>query len=136
MASDRTLARIHRVRTLQLTLARAEEARTRAQVATEQTLSQRIAQLAEAVAPTSGSAVTLLAQSHYRERLNRSAQTAANRVRQAEVEASRAVEGTRAAKRDQTAVEKLIERARTVELRREARALEDQPVARKRHDPC
>ena len=44
------LNRIHRVRTLQLTLARADEARANAQVATESALSERIAQLAGAVA--------------------------------------------------------------------------------------
>lgn len=129
------LGRIHRVRTLQLTLARAEEARAHAQVATETALSARIAQLAEAVAPASGSAATLLAASHYRERLHNSAVAAANRVRGAEAEAARAAEGARAAKRDQSAVEKLIDRARAEALRCEMRALEDAP-SRKRHDPC
>lgn len=130
------LRRIHRVRTLQLTLARAEEARAHAQVATEQALSVRIAQLAEAVGPASGSATTLLAASHYRDRLHRSAIAAGNRLATAEAEASRAVEDARAAKRDQTAVEKLLDRARADALRREMRALEDQPPHGKRHGPC
>lgn len=130
------LGRIHRVRTLQLTLARGEEARAKAQVATEAALSQRIAQLAEAVAPASGTAVTLLAASRYRERLHHSAEAAADRVRTAESDAERAAESARAAKRDQSAVEKLIERARAEATRREARALEDAPQHKKRHDPC
>lgn len=131
-----TLGRIHRVRSLQLTLARADEARAHAQVATEAAMSTRIAQLASAVAPTSGGAATLLAQSHYRERLHKSAQVAADRLRVAEAEAERAAEGARAAKRDQSAVEKLIDRDRAHALRREMRALEDQPHHRKRHGPC
>ena len=49
-ADARALGRIHRVRTLQLTLARAEESRAQGAVATETALSGRIAQLAEAVA--------------------------------------------------------------------------------------
>lgn len=130
------LKRIHRVRTLQLTLARAEEARANAQVATEQALSERIAQLSEAVAPASGSAAALLAASHYRERLGKSAVAAANRIRTAESDAASAAEGSRAAKRDQSAVEKLIERARGEALRRDMRALEDAPVPRKRHGLC
>lgn len=131
-----TLGRIHRVRTLQLTLARAEEARADAQVATEAALSARIAQLAGAVAPVSGDAVALGAAAHYRERLQRSAHAAANRVRAAEADAARAAEGARAAKRDQSAVEKLLERARADALRRAMRQLEETPPARKRHDPC
>ncbi|HEX8389764.1 MAG TPA: hypothetical protein VF636_12155 [Sphingomonas sp.] len=134
--ANRPLGRIHRVRTLQLTLARAEEARAHAQVATEQAMSERIAQLTDAVAATSGSAVTLVAASRYRERLAKSAVTAVDRVRQAEIEAVRAAEDARAAKRDQSAVEKLMQRARADDLRREMRALEDAPAARKRHDLC
>lgn len=133
---ERAFGRIHRVRTLQLALARAEEARAHARVATEQALSRRIALLTEAVAPVSGTAVTLLAQARYRDRLHASAQAAAGRSAQAEASAAQAAEAARAAKRDETAVEKLIERARADALRRETRALEDQPPARKRHGPC
>ena len=135
MAKDQ-LGRIHRVRTVKLNLARAEEVRAHAQVATETALSARIAQLVEAVAPASGSAATLLAASHYRDRLNKSAATAANRVRMAEADAARAAEGARAAKRDQSAVEKLMERARAEDVRRGMRVLEDQPAPKKRHGPC
>lgn len=131
-----TLGRIHRVRTLQLTLARAEEARAHAQVATERALSERIAQLAGAVEPASGTAVTLLAQARYRERLHASAEAAAGRVARAEAGADRAAEGARAAERDRKAVEKLLERDRADALRRALRALEDQPLRGKRHGPC
>ena len=131
-----TLERIARVRALQVTLARAAEARADAQVATEQALSSRIAELAGAVAPASGGAPALAAAAHYRERLHRSAATAANRVRAAEAEATRAAAGTRAARQDQGAVEKLIERGRADALRREGRALEEAGGGRKRHGPC
>jgi hypothetical protein len=132
----KTLGRIHRVRTLQLTLARAEESRAHAAAATENALSARIAQLAEAVTSTSGHAVALGAAAHYRQRLQQSAQVAANRVRGAEADIARAAEGTRAAKRDQGAVEKLLERADADALRRAMRRLEETPPGGKRHDPC
>jgi hypothetical protein len=135
-ADARTLQRIHRVRTLQLTLARAEELRAQSAVATETALSGRIAQLAEAVAPISGDAVTLVAAAHYRERLGISAIAAATRVRAAEADAERAAAHSRAAKQDQSAVEKLMERAGRDAVRREMRALEEVGLGRKRHDPC
>ncbi len=137
MAADaRTLARIHRVRTLQLTLARAEEARAQGAVATETALSARIAGLAEAVAPVSGDAVGLVAAAHYRDRLHASALAAAGRVRSAEADARRAAAHARTARQDQGAVEKLIERAGRDTVRRELRALEEVGAGRKRHGPC
>lgn len=142
MAVDaRTLARIHRVRTLQLTLARAEDLRAQGAIATETAMSARIAQLAEAVAPASADAVTLVAAAHYRERLNVSALAAVARVRAAEADAHRAAAHARTAKQDQSAVEKLIERAGRDAVRREMRALEEVGLSkvgagRKRHDPC
>ncbi|WP_375402227.1 hypothetical protein [uncultured Sphingomonas sp.] len=137
MATDaRTLARIHRVRTLQLTLARAEEARARNTVATETALSARVAQLAEAVAPVSGDAVTLVAAAHYRERLGVSALAAIARVGAAEADVYRAAAHARAAKQDQSAVEKLIERGGRDAVARERRAQEEAGPGRKRHDPC
>lgn len=135
-ADARTLGRIHRVRTLQLTLARAEEIRAHGAVATETALSGRIAQLAEAVAPVSGDAVALVAAAHYRERLGLSALAAQARVRAAEADALRAAAHSRAARHDQGAVEKLMERAAHDEVRREMRALEEVGLGRKRHGPC
>ncbi|MBB4086585.1 hypothetical protein ACLN6N_11865 [Sphingomonas carotinifaciens] len=137
---EATLARIHRVRTLQLNLRMGDEARAREQVASEQALSARIAGLVDAVAPvpTAPSAsVSLMAAAHFRERLHQSAEIALRRIAQAEQQADAAAEQTRSAKRDQSAVEKLIERAQAAAVMREMRALEDAPANRKnRHDPC
>ena len=140
---NKKLQRIHRVRTLQLGLARAEETRAHEQVASETALSQRIAQLASAVAPGqgSGAAVSFAAMAHYREKLHRNAEVIENRVRNAAAEASRAAEATRSAKRDQTAVEKLIARGEAEAALRAIRALQDAPPTRPikqgiRHDPC
>ncbi|WP_454278831.1 hypothetical protein [Sphingomonas sp. Marseille-Q8236] len=138
------LNRLHRVRTLQLNLTMAEESRAQQRVTTERQLSDRIAQLVEAVAPTPTpptSAAALMARAHFRHRLNESSDAAASRVAAAEHQASRAAEQTRDAKRDQTAVEKLLERARAAAIRAEMRALEDMPAAsprrsQNRHDPC
>ncbi|WEK44660.1 MAG: hypothetical protein P0Y64_07710 [Candidatus Sphingomonas colombiensis] len=139
MADAKKLTRVLRVRTLQLGLAQAQEMRMRETHANETALSSRIARLAADVAPTADSAagVSLAAAAYYRDRLHRSAETAANRVRTAEVEAQRAAEATRAAKRDQSAVEKLIARAETEAALLEIRKLRDAPPTRKvRHDPC
>lgn len=143
MADPKRLARVHRVRTLQLALAQADEARARDQVASETQLSMRIAQLAADVAPAphAGGAFALAAAAHYRERLQRSAEVATNRVRAAEMQADRHAAATRAAKRDRTAVEKLIERGEADLVRAALKALEDMPATRvargsNRHDPC
>ena len=135
------LARLHRVRTLQLNLAQADENRARAQVASEAALNDRIAALASAVAPAPSATggIGLVAAAHYRERLHRSAETAASRVVQAEEAATRAASATRAARQDQGAVEKLMERARAAADAIERRALEDLPAASargKRHGAC
>jgi len=139
MLDPRKLARIHRVRTLQLGLTQADEMRAQQRVASEAALAQRIGQLAAAVAPApeASGGFSMAAAAYYRERLFHSATAADNRVRAAEGSAERAAEATRAAKRDQTAVEKLMERADKVAVAKEMRALEETPPARKnRHDPC
>ncbi|ONF96791.1 hypothetical protein [Sphingomonas jeddahensis] len=136
---NKKLARLHRVRTLQLGMARAAETRAQDQVANETALSNRIAQLAAAVAPGegAGAAVSFAALAHYRERLHRNAQAVDNRVRAAEAEAARALEARQSAKRDQTAVEKLIARGEAEAALRAIRALQEAPPTRKiRHDPC
>lgn len=133
------LARLHRVRTLQLGMARAAESRAHEQMASETALSNRIAQLADAVSPSEGegTAMTFAAMAHYREKLHRTAQAAENRVRAAEAEAARALEARQSAKRDQTAVEKLIARGEAEAALRAIRALQEAPPTRKiRHDPC
>ena len=133
------LARIHRVRTLQVGLAQADEARVRDIFDSEAALSRRIADLAAGVAPApeASAAIAFAAAAHYRERLHRSAETAQNRVRVAEAEATRAAEATRDARRDQSAVEKLIARADTDAALRAIRDLQNAPPVRKvRHEPC
>lgn len=140
MKRARTLARLHRVRTLQLGLARADEARQHEALASETALTRRIAGLVEAIAPTPQTlhANALTAAAHYRDRLQQSADAAVARVRAAEHRAVTAAEASRAAKRDQTAVEKLIDRARAAAAMKEMRALEDTPGTPrgKRHGPC
>ncbi|MEH3045769.1 hypothetical protein [Sphingomonas adhaesiva] len=131
MPDGKRLARLHRVRTLQLGLAQADEARAQAQVTSEQQLAQRIASLADAVAPQPSlvpGAAHLAAAAHFRERLHRSADAAIERVRTAEMIADRRSEATRAARRDQNAVEKLIDRHRAEVIRAEMKALEDAPA--------
>ena len=140
MNDPKRLARLHRVRTLQLNLAQADEARAREGVASETALAERIRNLAAAVAPApeGARATALAAAAHYRDRLHRSADAAANRVRAAEAAAERLAEATKVARRDQSAVEKLMARATAAEIAAEIRALQDAPPAarRVRHDPC
>ncbi|MBB4152336.1 hypothetical protein GGQ80_000212 [Sphingomonas jinjuensis] len=139
MADAAKLARIHRVRTLQLGLKRADEVAAAEKHRSESMLSDRIVALADAVAPTMAGAggFSLAAQAHYRERLHQSAIAATSRVAAAEAQWQFATEATRAAHRDQTAIEKLIARADADAIVKEMRALQDAPPsARKRHDPC
>ncbi len=135
MPDAKRLKRLHRVRTLQLGLARAKESRTQAQLTSETQLAQRIAQLADAVAPaaaTVAGGVNLAAAAHFRDRLHRSAEAAQNRVRMAEAQVERSAEATRGARRDQSAVEKLLDRRHAEDLRAEMKALEDTPARPKR----
>ena len=135
----KTLSRIYRVRTAQLNLARADEARAQASLASETAMTRRIAALVEAVAPTptATGAFAMAGTALFRDRLHQSADAAAFRVMNAEQRALRAAEASRAAQRDQTAVEKLIDRARRDALYREARDLQNAPPqARKRHAAC
>lgn len=141
MADKKKLERLLRVRTLQLGLVRADETQAHARVASEANLRMRIAQLAEDVAPVPAPAptqgVSFVAAAHFRERLHQSAEAAEGRVRAAQAVASRAAEATREAKRDQSAIEKLIERADAEAALKAIRALEAAPPMRKvRHDPC
>lgn len=134
MALDpRRLARVHRVRTLQLGLAQADETRANEKVASEAALSARIRSLADAVSPQPAAhgAVSLAAAAHYRERLHQSAMAADDRVRAAEAFAARSAEATRVAKRDQTAAEKLLDRSRAARDAAERRAMEDAPHFRR-----
>lgn len=139
MPESGRLDRILRVRTLQLGLVQADEARARDKAASEAALSARIAHLAQAVAPASEplAGLSLVAAAHFRERLQQSAYVAQARLIAAEAQAARAAEATREARRDQSAIEKLIARADADAAVRAIRALEVAPPSRKvRHDPC
>lgn len=133
------LDRILRVRTLQLGLVRAEEVRARDRLQSEAMLKQRIAQLAEAVAPQTATAeaFSFIAAAHFRDRLTQSAQSADARIDMAARELDQATAASQEAWRDQSAIEKLIEREQRAEALRAVRALEAAPPSRRnRHDPC
>ena len=133
------LDRLLRVRTLQLNMTRAAEAQAQDRRASEADLAHRIAQLAQNVAPapTEGSGFALVTAAHFRSRLHASAEMAQARLADAEQAADRAAEATRDARRDQSAIEKLMARADAEAAIKAIRALEvAPPVRRIRHDPC
>lgn len=136
----RQLARVDRVRAIQLNLARAAEADAQAKAASETALGRRIAQLAAAVAPApaAGAGFSLSAAAHYRDRLHQSAWAAEVRVARAQGLANQAAEATRSAERDQKAVEKLRARADADAALAALRALEGAPATRRpnRHEAC
>jgi len=139
MPKESRYDRILRVRTLQLGQVRAEEGRARAKVEQEQALRERIMQLSANVAPSreQSTATGLIAAAHYRERLHQSAHAANQRVAVAEQGLSAAAEATREAKRDQTAIEKLIARSDAEAAIKALRALEAlPPTGKNRHDLC
>jgi hypothetical protein len=135
----RTLDRLLRVRSLQLNLVRAEEARAQQKLDSEQKLRQRIAALADNVepAPEPSGALSLMAAAHFRDRLQQSAVAADARLHAAAQGLERAAEATRGAKRDHGAIEKLIEREAAEQAIQAIRDLEEPPPVRRiRHDPC
>jgi flagellar FliJ protein len=139
MARKQQLDRLLRVRTLQLGMTRAAEAQAQDKRASEADLAHRIAQLAKNVAPapTEGNGFALVAAAHFRSRLQQSAEMAQARLHEADLAAERAAEATREARRDQSAIEKLMARADAEAVLKAIRALEVAPPLRKiRHDPC
>lgn len=138
--SAKKLARLHRVRTLQLDQVRAAEVQAQARVSQEFQLRDRIASLAENVAPVTGGegfAATMIAAAHYRERLHQSAHAATRRVEIAEIGLESARAATREARRDQSAIEKLMAREATEAALKALRELEAlPPSARNRHGLC
>jgi flagellar protein FliJ len=136
MADARQLARVHRVRQLQLTIARAAEAEANAALTSERELHARIDALAAQPGPAGGTAAQLGASAHYRDRLHQSLGLAHSRVLQAANRADQAAAATRSARQDEAAVDKLRARARLDALAREMRALEDLPQRPKRHGTC
>jgi flagellar protein FliJ len=141
MAKPRKLERLLRVRTLQLDQVRAAEVQARARVDQERSLGERIASLAANVAPaptpTPAFATSMIAAAHYRDRLHQSAQAAERRIVQAEQGLDHAQAATREARRDQNAIEKLIEREEAKAALKALRELEALPATvRNRHDIC
>lgn len=139
--SAQKLGRLLRVRTLQLDQVRADEVRARLKVDAEEGLRARIAGLAAHVAPSTADTPTLatgfIAAAHYRERLHQSAHAAERRVAVAEQGLETARAATREARRDQSAIEKLLARAEQEAARKALRELEALPsTGRNRHDPC
>lgn len=138
--SAKRLGRLLRVRTLQLGQVQAQEAAAAAKLDGEAALRARIAQLAANVAPQreeAGFAASLAAAAYYRDRLHASALAAEKRVEVAEAGVERARAATREARRDQSAIEKLIVRAEAQAALKALRALEEAPAFRKnRHAPC
>lgn len=133
------LERLLRVRTLQLDQVRAAEMHARARVDQEETLKERIAALAANVAPAAAPtfATSLIAAAHYRDRLHQSAHAAERRVAVAQQGLETARAATHEAHRDQSAIEKLIEREEAKAALEALRALEALPAGpRKRHDIC
>lgn len=134
------LDRLLRVRTLQLNLVRAGEAAANAKLDSETALQTRIRKLADNVAPRvddGGFASNLASAAYYRDRLHASAVAADARRAMAEAGVERARAATREARRDQSAIEKLIDRAKAQAALKELRAMEDVPgFKRNRHDPC
>ncbi len=134
-----SLDRILRVRTLQLGLVQAAEMQAHEKVASEDALRSRIAQLVANVAPEeeSAEAFSFIAAAHFRDRLNQSAAAAEARLRTATDNLTRASDATREARRDQSAIEKLIARQDQAAVVKAMRALEEAPPTRRnRHDPC
>ncbi|WP_294296814.1 hypothetical protein [uncultured Sphingomonas sp.] len=134
------LNRLLRVRTLQLNLTRAGESTANAKLDSETELTHRIQRLVDNVAPrpsAGGFAADLAAAAYYRDRLHASAVAAETRRAMAEAGLERAREATREARRDQSAIEKLIVRAEAQAVRKELRAMEDAPHFKKnRHASC
>ena len=136
---SKQLQRVHRVRPLQLGLVRANEATEHERFASESALRNRIAALADGIAPAAdmSEGFSFAAAAHYRERLHISAQAAEARLANAAQRVEAASAATREARRDQSAIEKLIARDDAAAALAAIRALEAAPPTRKlRHDPC
>ena len=134
MARDRQrLGRMLRVRSLQLDLARAEQAAAAERASSAAALADRIQALRQDVAPRAGQAqgLSLFAAAHYRDRLSRSQLEADRRVLLANQQLDQARDAASSAKRDHGAVEKLIERELEAQAAAARKALEEAPqVAR------
>ena len=123
------LGRMLRVRSLQLDLARAEQAAAADRASSAAALAARIEALRQDVAPREGSeqGLSLFAAAHYRDRLARSQFEAQRRMQLAHQQLDQARDATQTAKRDHGVVEKLIERELEIQAAAARKALEDAP---------
>ena len=123
------LGRMLRVRSLQLDLARAEQAAAAERASSAAALAARIDSLRQDVAPREGreQGLSLFAAAHYRDRLARSQVEAQRRVLLAHEQLDGARDAASAAKRDHGVVEKLIERELESQAAAVRKALEDSP---------
>lgn len=123
------LGRMLRVRSLQLDLARAEQAAAAERASSASALAQRIEALRQDVAPRAGvdQGLSLFAAAHYRDRLARSQVEAQRRATVAHQQLDVARDAANSAKRDHGAVEKLIERELDAQAAAARKALEDAP---------
>jgi hypothetical protein len=130
MARDaKRLGRMLRVRSLQLDLARAEQAVAAERASSAAALAARIESLRQDVAPRQGTdqGLSLFAAAHYRDRLAKSGIEAQRRVQVAHQQLDQARDAASAAKRDHGVVEKLIERELEAQAAAARKALEDAP---------
>ena len=123
------LGRMLRVRSLQLDLARAEQAAAAERASSAAALAARIESLRQDVAPREGTdqGLSLFAAAHYRDRLAKSGIEAQRRVQIAHRQLDQARDAASAAKRDHGVVEKLIERELEAQAAAARKALEDAP---------
>jgi flagellar protein FliJ len=130
MARDqKRLGRMLRVRSLQLDLARSEQAAAAERASSATALAQRIEALRQDVAPRQGrdQGLSLFAAAHYRDRLAKSQIEAQRRVTVAHQQLDQARSAATAAKRDHGVVEKLIERELEAQAAAARKALEGAP---------
>ena len=130
MARDqKRLGRMLRVRSLQLDLARAEQAQAAERASSAAALAARIESLRQDVSPRQGNeqGLSLFAAAHYRDRLAKSQVEAQRRSAIAVQQLDQAREAANSAKRDHGVVEKLIERGLDAQAAAARKALEDAP---------
>jgi hypothetical protein len=118
-----------RVRSLQLDLARIEQAAAADRVSSAAALAARIDSLRQDVAPRAGrdQGLSLFAAAHYRDRLAKSQVEAQRRVQVAHEQLDQARDAANTAKRDHGVVEKLIERELEIQAAAARKALENAP---------
>lgn len=126
---QKRLGRMLRVRSIQLDLARADQAAAADRASSASALAQRIEALRQDVAPRAGAeqGLTLFAAAHYRDRLARSQVDAQRRVAVAEQHLETARTAASSARRDHGVVEKLIARELDAQAADARKALQDAP---------